>query len=95
MAKWRKCAWNEVTCLKGCKTFPRVVFDLLVNWTCHDADVVSDKDLDLARESERLRRENRIPKGGEGDYRVEPSSDRSSRSTARDYATQFFAGQKP
>ena len=27
-----------------------------------DADVVSDKDLDLARENERLRRENRILK---------------------------------
>ena len=54
-----------MTCLKGRKTFLRVVFDLLLNWTCHDSGVVSGKDLDLARESERLRRENRIPKGGE------------------------------
>ena len=31
--------------------------------TAHrDTDVVSDKDLDFARENERLRRENRIPK---------------------------------
>ena len=35
--------------------------------TAHrDADVVSDKDLDLARENERLRRENRILKDLQG-----------------------------
>jgi transposase len=45
-----------------------------------DTDVVSDKDLDLARENERLRRENRIPK--------------EEREILKK-ATQFFASQKP
>jgi len=44
-----------------------------------DADVVSDEDLDLARENERLRRENRILK--------------EEREILKK-ATQFFAGQK-
>ncbi len=49
--------------------------------TAHrDTDVVSDKDLDLARENERLRRENRILK--------------EEREILKK-ATQFFAGQKP
>jgi len=49
--------------------------------TAHrDTDVVSDKDLDLARENERLRRENRILK--------------EERDILKK-ATQFFAGQKP
>jgi transposase len=43
-------------------------------------DVVSDNDLDLARENERLRRENRILK--------------EEREILKK-ATQFFAGQKP
>ena len=48
--------------------------------TAHrDTDVVSDKDLDLARENERLRRENRILK--------------EEREILKK-ATQFFAGQK-
>lgn len=48
--------------------------------TAHrDAEVVSDKDLDLARENERLRRENRILK--------------EEREILKK-ATQFFAGQK-
>ena len=45
-----------------------------------DTDVVSDKDLDLARENERLRRENRILK--------------EEREILKK-ATQFFAGLKP
>jgi transposase len=45
-----------------------------------DTDVVSDKDLDLARENERLRRENRILK--------------EEREILKK-ATQFFASQKP
>ena len=44
-----------------------------------DTEVVSDKDLDLARENERLRRENRILK--------------EEREILKK-ATQFFAGQK-
>jgi len=48
--------------------------------THRDTDVVSDKDLDLARENERLRRENRILK--------------EEREILKK-ATQFFAGQKP
>lgn len=49
--------------------------------TAHrDTDVISDKDLDLARENERLRRENRILK--------------EEREILKK-ATQFFAGQKP
>ena len=49
--------------------------------TAHrDTDVVSDKDLDLARENERLRRENRILK--------------EEREILKK-ATQFFASQKP
>lgn len=49
--------------------------------TAHrDTDVVSDKELDLARENERLRRENRILK--------------EERDILKK-ATQFFAGQKP
>lgn len=49
--------------------------------TAHrDTEVVSDKDLDLARENERLRRENRILK--------------EEREILKK-ATQFFAGQKP
>ncbi len=49
--------------------------------TAHrDTDGVSDKDLDLARENERLRRENRILK--------------EEREILKK-ATQFFAGQKP
>ena len=47
--------------------------------THRDTDVVSDKDLDLARENERLRRENRILK--------------EEREILKK-ATQFFAGQK-
>ena len=43
-------------------------------------EVVSNKDLDLARENERLRRENRILK--------------EEREILKK-ATQFFAGQKP
>ena len=39
--------------------------------TAHrDKDVLSDKDLGLAREIERLRRENRILKDGEGDPKI-------------------------
>ena len=45
-----------------------------------DTDVVSDKDLDLARENERLQRENRILK--------------EEREILKK-ATQFFASQKP
>ena len=45
-----------------------------------DADVVSDKDLDLARENERLRRENRILK--------------EERDILKK-ATAFFASQRP
>ena len=45
-----------------------------------DSEVVSEKDLDLARENERLRRENRIL--------------REEREILKK-ATQFFAGQKP
>ena len=45
-----------------------------------DSEVVSEKDLDLARENERLRRENRIV--------------REEREILKK-ATQFFAGQKP
>ena len=49
--------------------------------TAHrDTEVVSDKDLDLARENERLRRENRILK---------------EEKEILNMATQFFAGQKP
>jgi len=49
--------------------------------TAHrDTDVMSDQDLDLARENERLRRENRI-------FREERE--------ILNEATQFFAGQKP
>jgi transposase len=49
--------------------------------TAHrDTEVVSDKDLDLARENERLRRENRILK--------------EEREILKK-ATLFFAGQKP
>jgi transposase len=49
--------------------------------TAHrDTDVVSNQDLDLARENERLRRENRILK--------------EEREILKK-ATQFFAGQKP
>ncbi len=49
--------------------------------TAHrDTNVVPDKDLDLARENERLRRENRILK--------------EEREILKK-ATQFFAGQKP
>ena len=49
--------------------------------TAHrDADVVSDKELDLARENERLCQENRILK--------------EEREILKK-ATQFFAGQKP
>ena len=49
--------------------------------TAHrDTEVVSNKDLDLARENERLRRENRILK--------------EEREILKK-ATQFFAGQKP
>lgn len=49
--------------------------------TAHrDTDVVSDQDLDLARENERPRRENRIL--------------REEREILKK-ATQFFAGQKP
>lgn len=49
--------------------------------TAHrDTNLVSDKDLDLARENERLRRENRILK--------------EEREILKK-ATQFFAGQKP
>ena len=49
--------------------------------TAHrDTDVVSDQDLDLARENERLRLENRILK--------------EEREILKK-ATQFFAGQKP
>ena len=49
--------------------------------TAHrDMDVVSDKDLDLARENERLRRENRILK--------------EERDILKK-ATAFFASQKP
>ena len=49
--------------------------------TAHrETEVVSDKDLDLARENERLRRENRILK--------------EEREILKK-ATQFFAGQKP
>lgn len=49
--------------------------------TAHrDTEVVSDEDLDLARENERLRRENRILK--------------EEREILKK-ATQFFAGQKP
>ncbi len=49
--------------------------------TAHrDTEVVSDNDLDLARENERLRRENRILK--------------EERDILKK-ATQFFAGQKP
>ena len=54
----------------------------LTKWvTSHrDSEVVSEKDLDLARENERLRRENRIL--------------REEREILKK-ATQFFAGQKP
>jgi len=45
-----------------------------------DTEVVSDKNLELARENERLRRENRILK--------------EEREILKK-ATQFFAGQKP
>ena len=45
-----------------------------------DTDVVSDKELDLARENERLRRENRILK--------------EERDILKK-ATAFFASQKP
>ena len=45
-----------------------------------DTDVVSDKDLDLACENERLRHENRILK---------------EEREILQKATQFFAGQKP
>jgi len=49
--------------------------------TAHrDTEVLSDKDLDLARENERLRRVNRILK--------------EEREILKQ-ATQFFAGQKP
>ena len=49
--------------------------------TAHrDTNVVPDKDLELARENERLRRENRILK--------------EEREILKK-ATQFFAGQKP
>lgn len=49
--------------------------------TAHrDTEVVSDKDLDLARENERLRRENRI---------LKELRDILKRATA------FFASQKP
>ena len=49
--------------------------------TAHrDTNVVSDKDLDLARENERLRRENHILK--------------EEREILKK-ATQFFASQKP
>ena len=49
--------------------------------TAHrDTEVVSNKDMDLARENERLRRENRILK--------------EEREILKK-ATQFFAGQKP
>ena len=49
--------------------------------TAHrDTDVVSDKELDLARENERLRRENRILK--------------EERDILKK-ATAFFASQKP
>ena len=49
--------------------------------TAHrDVDLVSDKDLDLARENERLRRENRILK--------------EERDILKK-ATAFFASQKP
>ena len=49
--------------------------------TAHrDTEVVSNKDLDLARENEQLRRENRILK--------------EEREILKK-ATQFFAGQKP
>ena len=49
--------------------------------TAHrDTNAVPDKDLDLARENERLRRENRILK--------------EEREILKK-ATQFFAGQKP
>ena len=49
--------------------------------TAHrDTEVVSNKDLDLARANERLRRENRILK--------------EEREILKK-ATQFFAGQKP
>ena len=49
--------------------------------TAHrDTDVVSDKDLDLARENERLQRENRILKEEKEILKK---------------ATQFFASQKP
>ena len=49
--------------------------------TAHrDTEVVSNKDLDLARENERLRRENRILK---------------EKREILKKATQFFAGQKP
>ncbi len=55
---------------------------MLNKWvTAHrDTEVVSDQDLDLARENERLRRENRILK--------------EEREILKK-ATQFFAGQKP
>ena len=69
-------------------TRKQVALDLCVGlstlnkWiTAHrDTDVVSDKDLDLARENERLRRENRILK--------------EEREILKK-ATQFFASQKP
>ena len=49
--------------------------------TAHrNTEMVSDEDLDLARENERLRRENRILK---------------EESEILKKATQFFAGQKP
>ena len=59
-----------------------VSLSTLNKWiTAHrDTDVVSDKDLDLARENERLRRENRILK--------------EEREILKK-ATQFFASQKP
>ena len=62
--------------------------------TAHrDADVVSDKDLDLARENERLRRENRIlkevreiPKKGETIFRHwSEDNGRTSFSRAKSY----------
>ena len=54
----------------------------LTKWvTAHrDKDVMPDKDLDLACENERLRRENRILRGEREILKK---------------ATQFFAGQKP
>lgn len=59
-----------------------VGFSTLNKWvTAHrDIDVVSDKELDLARENERLRRENRILK--------------EERDILKK-ATAFFASQKP